>query len=307
MPGHRIAKPNQAIQTSTSVRSQHGRLLCDLCHEYPSGFRGEYELRRHLDRAHAANRKAWICCDPLAAKSAYNTPEDLRPTRPLDGCRQCQQQKPYNVSYNAAAHLRRVHFRPRKRGRKARGEKREVRGGNCGGDWPSMAWLKEQGWLRQNEVVGSSHGGGTVPAAEGTYEMMSDGRHENGNSQPAVAMSTDRPQQQFPLQTLPLEGFSQSSTPNATLELGMHISGSATATAGSQKPSTWPRFPQSFPHDTAETQVSGQSPQTASIHSAGDLSTSESNDGHSHGRRPRSQCGTGQSNGADQRDVVRRR
>lgn len=54
--------------------------------------------------------------------------------------------------YNAAAHLRRAHFCPRKRGRKARGEERESRAGKAGGDWPPIEWLKANGWLREIEV-----------------------------------------------------------------------------------------------------------------------------------------------------------
>lgn len=54
--------------------------------------------------------------------------------------------------YNAAAHLRRAHFCPRKRGRKARGEERESRAGKAGGDWPPIEWLKANGWLKEVEV-----------------------------------------------------------------------------------------------------------------------------------------------------------
>jgi hypothetical protein len=70
----------------------------------------------------------------------------------VDICKQCKNQKPYNVYYNAAAHLRRAHFCPRKRGRKARGEERESRAGKAGGDWPPIEWLKANGWLKEIEV-----------------------------------------------------------------------------------------------------------------------------------------------------------
>jgi hypothetical protein len=45
--------------------------------------------------------------------------------------------------------LRRAHFKPRKRGRKAKTEG-EKRGGKGGGDWPPMQELKEN-WLREVE------------------------------------------------------------------------------------------------------------------------------------------------------------
>ena len=137
----------EAISKQPYVRPQHPKLYCDICDEYPHGFRGEHELRRHYDRAHAQTRKVWICIDPNNV-----TPEGWRPLRPLGICKQCKQRKEYNVYYNAAAHLRRAHFCPRKRGRKARGEERESRAGKAGGDWPPIEWLKANGWLEEIEV-----------------------------------------------------------------------------------------------------------------------------------------------------------
>jgi hypothetical protein len=48
--------------------------------------------------------------------------------------------------------LRRAHFNPRKRGRKARTEA-EKRGGKGGGDWPPMQTLKEHWMCEIEEVV----------------------------------------------------------------------------------------------------------------------------------------------------------
>lgn len=111
----------------------------------PAGFRGEHELRRHWDRKHATTRKVWICVQP-------STRTEWWPAKPMSICKQCKQQKQYNVYYNAAAHLRRAHFCPRKRGRKAKGEERESRAGKAGGDWPPIDWLKAHGWLKEIEV-----------------------------------------------------------------------------------------------------------------------------------------------------------
>ena len=139
----------EAITKAPYVRPQHPKLTCSLCNEHPQGFRGEHELRRHWERAHAQVRKVWICIDPGINPA---NPDDWRPTRPVDICKQCKNRKQYGVYYNAAAHLRRAHFCPRKRGRKARGEKRESRAGKAGGDWPPIEWLKANGWLQEIEV-----------------------------------------------------------------------------------------------------------------------------------------------------------
>ncbi|KAK1824147.1 hypothetical protein LTR12_001448 [Friedmanniomyces endolithicus] len=137
----------EAISKTPYVRPQHPKLYCTLCGDHPTGFRGEHELRRHQDRAHADARKVWICVEPTT-----DSEEGWRPQKPLGICKQCKQRKEYNVYYNAAAHLRRAHFCPRKRGRKAMGEERESRAGKAGGDWPPIEWLKANGWLQEVET-----------------------------------------------------------------------------------------------------------------------------------------------------------
>lgn len=138
-------QPKEAISKAPYVRPQHPKIFCEMCNENEHGFRGEHELRRHWERAHAQVRRVWICVDP-------GNKEGWRPKRPVNICKQCKNQKQYNVYYNAAAHLRRAHFCPRKRGRKARGEERESRAGKAGGDWPPIEWLKANGWLKEIEV-----------------------------------------------------------------------------------------------------------------------------------------------------------
>lgn len=142
-----LARDKQAIDRTPYIRPQHPKLHCTLCEDYPTGFRGEHELRRHFERAHAETRKVWICVEPTVGSK-----EGWKPAKPLNICKQCKQNKQYNVYYNAAAHLRRAHFCPRKRGRKARGEERESRAGKAGGDWPPIEWLKANGWLQEIEV-----------------------------------------------------------------------------------------------------------------------------------------------------------
>ncbi|KAK4197042.1 hypothetical protein QBC40DRAFT_108759 [Triangularia verruculosa] len=104
------------------------RVYCTKCNEYPEGFRGEHELRRHHDAKHAALVKRWVCTEP------QDPPNSPQPVIPLAKCKACVTQKRYGAYYNAAAHLRRAHFNPN-------------RGGKASGDWPPMNILKD--WMRE--------------------------------------------------------------------------------------------------------------------------------------------------------------
>ncbi|KAK4178620.1 hypothetical protein QBC36DRAFT_100570 [Triangularia setosa] len=104
------------------------RVYCTKCNEYPEGFRGEHELRRHNDAKHAALVKRWVCTEP------QEPPHSPQPVIPLSKCKACVTQKRYGAYYNAAAHLRRAHFNPH-------------RGGKASGDWPPMNILKD--WMRE--------------------------------------------------------------------------------------------------------------------------------------------------------------
>ncbi|KAI5865021.1 hypothetical protein GGS23DRAFT_404829 [Durotheca rogersii] len=105
------------------------RVFCTKCNEYPEGFRGEHELRRHNDAKHASLVKRWVCTEPQ--NSSPNSPQ---PVIPLSKCKACVTQKRYGAYYNAAAHLRRAHFHPH-------------RSGKASGDWPPMNILKD--WMRE--------------------------------------------------------------------------------------------------------------------------------------------------------------
>ncbi|AEO65422.1 uncharacterized protein THITE_2112395 [Thermothielavioides terrestris NRRL 8126] len=104
------------------------RVYCTKCNEYPEGFRGEHELRRHNDAKHAALVKRWVCTQPPESSGSP------QPVIPLAKCKACVTQKRYGAYYNAAAHLRRAHFNPH-------------RGGKASGDWPPMSILKD--WMRE--------------------------------------------------------------------------------------------------------------------------------------------------------------
>ncbi|KAF2836556.1 hypothetical protein M501DRAFT_247709 [Patellaria atrata CBS 101060] len=130
------SKSLAAISRTHYVRPSHPKVYCKQCDENPDGFRGEHELRRHTERVHTKVRKVWVTVDASPNKDF------------LSKCKQCSQGKKYGAYYNAAAHLRRTHFNPRKRGRKSKNEER--RGGKGGGDHPPMDTLKNI-WIKEVE------------------------------------------------------------------------------------------------------------------------------------------------------------
>ncbi|KAH7160182.1 hypothetical protein B0J13DRAFT_123102 [Dactylonectria estremocensis] len=113
------------------------RVYCDQCNEHPDGFRGEHELRRHVDAKHSPMVKRWICKEPKDWASS-----STQPVIPLSRCKACLAQKRYGAYYNAAAHLRRAHFRPH-------------RAGKASGDWPPMTILKS--WMREVQQSADTH------------------------------------------------------------------------------------------------------------------------------------------------------
>lgn len=136
-----------AISKPTYQRPKHDRVYCKQCESHPEGFRGEHELRRHQDREHKKFIKKFICVQPTGEGR-------LKPILPLSKCKACGQlQRKYGAYYNAAAHLRRAHFKPKASKGRGKGLKdvEEKRGGKGGGDWPSMTELKH--WMKEVEVV----------------------------------------------------------------------------------------------------------------------------------------------------------
>lgn len=183
-----------AISKAPYVRPVHPKIMCQKCNEHPEGFRGEHELRRHTERVHAAIRKVWVTVDASANKQF------------LAHCKACRNGKKYGAYYNAAAHLRRAHFNPRKRGRKAKGDER--RGGKGGGDHPPMDVLKQY-WMKEVEefVPENAAGSDNLSAdADGEeeepvkrareYGVSSDGIPTavlEGNNYPATTVPSNAP------------------------------------------------------------------------------------------------------------------
>ena len=144
-----------AIQKAKYQRPTHEKIKCKLCTLKPDGYRGPHELRRHMDNKHTTTRKVWVC-------------KDLSPDQKfLSKCKQCRERKKYGAYYNAACHLRRIHWNPREKGKKA-DKSGKGRGGNGGGDFPSMDHLK----LWMEEIY--------VPVTEGALVTESD--HEEDDA-----------------------------------------------------------------------------------------------------------------------------
>ena len=151
------------LQSSSKTPSRRVmRLKCPICSDYPDGFRSEHELRRHTNRVHKKTRKVWVTIDTSPDKSF------------LANCKACQTGKRYNECYNAASHLRRMHFHPHKRGERKMTAAEARKGGKATDLDPPMDVLKTN-WLREvDEFV------------DGDDSPMDDGRNDSLTQPPSL-------------------------------------------------------------------------------------------------------------------------
>ncbi|KAF2116299.1 hypothetical protein BDV96DRAFT_573743 [Lophiotrema nucula] len=126
----------ESLSKAPYIRPQVSKVYCSKCNQYPNGFRSINELKRHTSRVHSSGpRKGFICIDTSPNKDF------------LFKCKTCKEGKVYAMDYNAAAHLRRVHFHPIRRGKQGQEDKKNRRM-----DEPAMEHLKQY-WIKEVEIT----------------------------------------------------------------------------------------------------------------------------------------------------------
>lgn len=166
-----MTSPTSQARFKAYPRIPLRRVYCTKCNEYPEGFRGDHELRRHNDAKHASLVKRWVCKEPDP-----QIQPTLQPAIPLAKCKACIARKQYGAYYNAAAHLRRAHFNPH-------------RGGKASGDWPSMGILKD--WMEEVRQVADAPQDDESSSAgdEHDFKIPGDMHGGDANIQPAPMIS----------------------------------------------------------------------------------------------------------------------
>ncbi|KAI6776645.1 hypothetical protein HG530_000590 [Fusarium avenaceum] len=139
-------EPKLPVNKSNYQRPKHPKVYCTQCTEHPDGFRGDHELRRHVNAKHEGTVKKFVCRDP----ATVGIETGVKAVNPLSKCKACISGKEYGAYYNAAAHLRRTHFKPKTPRGKKGANSDEKRGGKGGGDWPPMSELKA--WFVEKKV-----------------------------------------------------------------------------------------------------------------------------------------------------------
>lgn len=150
LPRSKSSASSKRHSTLATQHPQHRRkvakVFCESCNEYPDGFRGEHELRRHTNSKHAEMITKWVCRDP----SSVSIESNLKAIQPLDKCKACISMKRYGAYYNAAAHLRRSHFKKRTARGKKRADSKQQGSAKDLPAWPPMEDLKH--WMTKIRV-----------------------------------------------------------------------------------------------------------------------------------------------------------
>lgn len=135
------------LPKSTYQRPKGPKITCPSCQEHPEGFRGKHELRRHINAKHRGRITKFRCRDP----ASVGLISEVKIKQPLSECKACSTGKLYGAYYNAAAHLRRTHFKDKAVRGKGRKPDDEKRAGKGGGFWPPMSVLKL--WFEECHVT----------------------------------------------------------------------------------------------------------------------------------------------------------
>ena len=187
-PGLSLSVP--IPENQTYVRPKNSKVFCDKCNIKPEGFRGPHELRRHMEDKHPPFRTVWVCVD--------RSPDN----KFLSKCKACNEGKQYGAYYNAAGHLRRIHFFGKESKSRGRG-----RGGDGGGDNPPMEVLKT--WIQEVSVPND-------PQTQRSYETQNYPYHLENNTMGAAAAAAARNQ----LEMNSLEGIEEQETGISNTGLG---------------------------------------------------------------------------------------
>lgn len=187
-----LRNPGQMITSPTSGQARFKaypriplrRVYCTKCNEYPEGFRGDHELRRHNDAKHASLVKRWVCREPDPQVQPIITP-----VVPLSKCKACTARKQYGAYYNAAAHLRRAHFNPH-------------RGGKASGDWPSMGVLKD--WMEEVRQMADAPQDDESSSAGDEHDFKSPGEPQSAGASMESVPQAPPPAPTISIPTVPL-------------------------------------------------------------------------------------------------------
>ncbi|KAM3499966.1 hypothetical protein MY10362_006826 [Beauveria mimosiformis] len=110
-------------------RKKEEKRKCEICQKELSG---DHEYVRHFKLVHEPEGWRWEVIDPRSKglRPLFHIPFDI------SDCKNCQLRKLYGINYNAAAHIRRVHFKSTPNSKKGH------RGGSSGGAWPEIRYLE---------------------------------------------------------------------------------------------------------------------------------------------------------------------